>query len=184
MPAALGARTRTCWSSTSHRFRYIPGRRVPGHQRRPSTCGLQPPRAGAKRTSVAWATTTSRIYGWRGAEVDKHPALRARFSGRGGLSGWSANYRSTGHILAAALRADCQEPVASRQDVAHRGRGRGARERHRRVGFRGGGRGSSARRSRRSSPRGDRLSEVGRAGADFGADARVGRTASSTLGLP
>ena len=60
-----------------------PGRRVPGHQRRPVPVAAAAGRQ-ARATSAASATTTSRSIPGAGAEVGQYPALREGLSGRQG----------------------------------------------------------------------------------------------------
>ena len=113
------------------------GRRVPGHERRPVPVAA-PAGADAARTSAASATTTSRSMAGAAPRSTTSCASSTTSRARKVIR-LERNYRSTGHILAAASTPHRQERGPARQDAAHRRRARREGHRHRRLGFGGGG---------------------------------------------
>ena len=113
------------------------GGRVPGHQRH-AVRGAQAPGGRARRASPPWATTTSRIYGWRGATLDNLKRLPQDFPAAQGRQAGAELPLHQRHPARGQQR-DRPQPQALPQDAVQRtGRGRaGARGGRRQRGARG-----------------------------------------------
>ena len=99
------------------------------------------------------------IYGWRGAEVDNILRFEHDFPGATVIR-LERNYRSTGHILAAASGLIANNEGRLGKTLSHRGRAGREGRRSPAPGIPRRRRASSARRSRRCRPRGIRLTEI------------------------
>ena len=178
---ACSSRTPTCSPTTSaaSATSWSTSTRTPTS---PSTCGCGcSPRA--RPTSAASATTTSRSTAGAAPRSTTSCASR-RTSPAPRVIRLERNYRSTGHILAAASGLIAAQQGPPRQDAVHRRRAGRQGDRHRRLGRRGGG-AHHRRRHRGAAARpASRLERDRHPGARLVPDARLRRPLRHASGCP